>query len=195
MTGQSQTRDKRTKTTREVVATFFDAGALEQAVTALKAAGFGKNEISAVAGAHTVKEALSGHYQESDEQSGEPGAPKTAFVGRESVGDAVHAILGAFYFTGATVAAGALLATVGALASPVVTAVAAAVAVGGIGALTVQQIGKNEAEYLQEEIDRGHLLLFVRTANPARERQASEILKQHAGFEPHVLEIGVAAGS
>ena len=172
MAGQSQNTEQDPETIREVVATFFDAAALEKAVTALKAAGFEKGKISAVAGADTVKHALKGHYQEPDEQSSDPDAPQTAFVGRDSVGDAVHGILGGFFFTGTTVAAGALVATAGALASPLVTAIAAAAAVGGGGALAIQQIGKSEAERLQEEIDRGHLLLFVRTDNRAQERQA-----------------------
>lgn len=189
MTAETKAKQTTTEPVRQVVATFFEAEALEEAATALKSAGFGAEEISAVAGAHTVKQALAGHYMEPDEPADEPGAPETAFVGRKSVGDAVHGLLGGFFFTGATVAAGALVATAGALASPIVAAIAGAAAVGGVGAVAVTQIGKDEAEYLQEEIDRGHLLLFVRVKDDDQEAQARELLERHAGFEPHVIEV------
>ncbi|MDX1484553.1 MAG: hypothetical protein R3229_08735 [Alphaproteobacteria bacterium] len=189
MTTPSTAKQPTDETVRQVVATFFDAESLEQAVDALKAAGFGSEEISAVAGAQAVKQSLAGHYMEPGESKDEPGAPKTAFVGRESVGDAVHGILGAFFFTGATLAAGGLVATAGALASPVIAAIAGAAAVGGIGAVTAAQIDKSEAERLQEEIDRGHLLLFVRIGDSQQEREVLGILKGHEGFEPHVIEV------
>lgn len=183
------TTDAQTENVHEVVATFFDAPKLEKAVSDLIEAGFPEAQISMVAGEHTVGNTLGAHYRKAEEEHQEPGAPKTAFVAKESVGDAVHGLFGGFFFTGASVAAGAVVATAGALGSPIIAGLAAAAAVGGVGAVALNQIGKSEAEYLQEEIDRGHLLLFVRILDRNQEATATEIVQRHSGFEPHVIKV------
>jgi hypothetical protein len=183
------------ETVREAIGVLFDAKTLEEAIADLQASGFQHSEISVLAGQHTVRQSLGHIYDEINEDAAEPGAPRIAFVAKESVGDAVHAILGAFFFTGATVAAGAVVMTAGVLGTALMAAAAGAAAVGGVGALMAEMIGQSEAEYLEEEIDRGHLLLFVRTTDADREAKAVEILSKHSSFDPHVIELPNHRGS
>jgi hypothetical protein len=60
--------------------------------------------------------------------------------------------------------------------------VAAVVLVGGagglIGSVLAKLVGDRHAHYLQEQIDPGGLLLWVRTRNREGERRAAEILRK-----------------
>lgn len=174
---------------REAVGVFFEAGSMEEAIKDLRDNGFGHEEINLLASQYAVRQSLGHLYEEINADAGDPEGPRTAFVAKESVGDTVHAILGAVSFTGATVAAGAVVATAGALGTALMAAAAGAAAVGGIGALLAAIIGQSEAEHLEEEVDRGHLLLVVRTDDPERESRALEILSKHSSFEPHIIDV------
>jgi hypothetical protein len=174
---------------REAVGVFFDAKKLEEAITDLQSAGFEHSEISMLAGEETVKQSLGHIYTDINEDADDPGAPQTAFVAKEGVGDTVHGLLGAFFFTGATVAAGAVVATAGVFGTALIAATAGVAALVGIEGAMAALIGKSEAEYLHEEVDRGHLLLFVRTRDAARESKAVEVLSKHSGYNPHIIEI------
>jgi hypothetical protein len=174
---------------REAVCVFFDARRLEETIEELQSAGFKHSEISLLAGEHTVRQSLGHIYTEINEDADDTAAPQTAFVAKEGVGDAVHGILGAFFFTGATVAAGAVVATAGIFGTALMAATAGLAALVGIEAAMAALIGKSEAEFLHEEVDRGHLLLFVRTLDADREAKAVEILSKHSAFDPHIIEI------
>ena len=49
-----------------------------------------------------------------------------------------------------------------------------------------KRLGEHHAEYLQEQIVRGGLLLWVRTRDPASEKRAIEILKKHSADKVHL---------
>ena len=183
------TTELQEKQIQEVVAIFFDADSVERTVKDLLRYGIGKKQISVAAGEHAIRKILGDYYHEPTVDDAEPGAPKTAFVAKESVGDTVHGLFGGFFFTGTTLAAGALVATVGLLGSPLLTGIAAGAALGGIGAVSAAQADKNEAEYLREELDRGHLVLFVRLSGPEQEYQIFDILREHSAFEPHLIDV------
>ena len=44
-------------------------------------------------------------------------------------------------------------------------------------------IHESDADYLEEQVDEGHLLLFVRTRDAEREAKAVEILSKHCAFD------------
>jgi hypothetical protein len=50
-------------------------------------------------------------------------------------------------------------------------------------------IHKGDAEYLEEQIDDGRLLLFVRTAGADEERLALETLSKHDPLDTRMLTI------
>src|SRR5207244_4538012 len=76
------------------------------------------------------------------------------------------------------VAAGFTVATGG-----VAAAVAAAVAAGGVGAVGAmigRKLGQNETSFLDAQLARGGVLLWVRTPDRDTERRALEVLRRHA---------------
>jgi hypothetical protein len=78
-----------------------------------------------------------------------------------------------------------------ALAGGGLAAIAAAGAVGAgagglIGSVLAKWIGDHHAQYLQEQLDHGGLLLWARTWDAEDEKRAVEILSKHSGRDVHV---------
>src|SRR5690606_18369785 len=105
--------------------------------------------------------------------------PRMAFVRKKSIGDTVHAWAGALFFAGATTGAGAVVVSAGVLGGALLAAVSGAAAVGAVGAALALVIHQSDAEYLEQQVDEGHLLLFVRTHGEDEERRALDILSRH----------------
>ena len=113
----------------------------------------------------------------------------------EAVGDAQGGLVGALVYVGAAVAAGVFVAS-GATLMGIVTAVAIAGGAGGLlSSVLAKWLGEHHADYLQDQIDRGGLLLWVRTRHAADEHRAVEILKRHSGSEVHVHALPASLGN
>lgn len=173
-------------TVREAVGVFHDAKSFQAAVDELMSSGFDRSELSLVAGQSAVEEKLGHMYEKVEDLEDDPGVPSRAFAGVEAVGDAQGALIASLTYLGAVAATGAVVASGGALA----TVIGAAVASGGIGAaigtVLARIVGHNHAEYLQQQLDRGGILLWVRTRNPEREARATAILRKHSAHDVHV---------
>jgi hypothetical protein len=174
---------------REAVGIYFDAKHLENAVRDLHANGFAHDEIGMLAGKFTVQEKLGHLYQEVNADLASPNAPDVAFVGREAVGDTVHAVIGSLFFAGAAVAGGAVVASAGILGGALSAAVATTGVFSGVAALLGKIIIQSDVEYLEEQVDTGHLLLFVRVRNPEQENKALQILGRDAAYNPAVYTV------
>src|SRR3546814_10450965 len=89
-------------------------------------------------------------------------------------------------YVGAVAGAGAIVASGGTLAA-IIAATAVAGGTGGlIGSILAKWLGDHHARYLQEQIDHGGLLLWVRTWNAEDEGRAVAILKKHSSRDAHV---------
>jgi hypothetical protein len=174
---------------REAVGVFFDATHLKEAIADLLASGFGRDTLGLLAGEYTVQQSLGDVYARTNEFHDSPNAPATAFVKKESMGDTMHALAGGLFFAGSTAAMGALVASAAVLGGTLLLAVTGAVAVGSAGALLGTLIHQSDAEYLEQQVDEGHLLLFVRVKEPAEERRALDILSKHAGYDARIHEV------
>ncbi len=179
---------------REAVGVFDEAPALEAAIDELESAGFDRAEISLLAGEGAVSEKLGHKYRKIGELADDPKTPRTAFVSTESIGDAEGAVMGALLYVSAVAAAGAVVASGGTL----IPAIAAAAVAGGGGAaaggIFARMIGKHHADYLQKQLDRGGLLLWVRTRNTDHEARASKILRRHSAHDVHVHDLPASSG-
>jgi len=173
-------------TVREAVAVFQSTDALQDAIDDLLSSGFNRAELSLLAGEKAVEEKLHHAYQKVQELEDNPDTPKVAYVSTESVGDAEGALVGALVYVGAVVAAGAVVATGGTMAAALGAAVIAGGGGGLIGSAFAKMIGESHADYLQGELDRGGLLLWVRTWDAEHEARAVQILKKHSGQDVHV---------
>lgn len=174
------------ETVREAVAVIEDVESLEAAVEALKAAGFAPADISLLAGHATVERKLGRMYERVEELEDNPAAPRSAFVSSRSVERREKVVMGSMTTLPTLIAAGTVVASAGAVAAAIAgTAVTGAL----IGKVLAGWMDQRHAEWLEEQLERGGILLWVRTADAARERQALEILGQYAAHDIHLHEI------
>ncbi|WP_367197323.1 hypothetical protein [Amorphus sp. 3PC139-8] len=171
---------------REAVGVFDNAQALQEAVDELLSSGFDRSALSLLAAETAVEEKLGHKFQKIAELEDDPIVPRCSYISTESIGDAEGGLISGLMYIGATATAGAVVASGGTLAL-VISAAALAGGVGGLfGALLAGRLGKQHAEHLQEQLDHGGLLLWVRTWSSEDEARAGEILARHSGRDVHV---------
>jgi hypothetical protein len=176
---------------REAVAVFDDVGSMEAAVEDLRAAGFKDDDVSLLAGHDTVEAKLGHRYERVEELEDEPEAPRKAFVSLKNVRERESWVVSTLTYLPTLIAAGTVVASAGAVAAALTgTAVAGAT----IGTALAHWMDRRHAEWLQRQLDRGGILLWVRTPDEARERQALEVLTRYSAHDVHVHEIPAARG-
>jgi hypothetical protein len=178
---------------REAVGIFSGPADLQAAIDELLSSGFHRAELSLLASEHTVRQKLGRHYEKTSLLDDAPGVPRAAYVSTEAIGDAKGGLISGLGYVGAMAAAGAVVASGGTLSAALGAAAVAGATGGLIGAVLAKLVGDHHARHLQEHIERGGLLLWVRTRRPEDEARATEILARHSGTEVHVHELPVAA--
>lgn len=170
----------------EAVAVFDTADALYAAIDELQMAGFNRSEISMLADEKTVEEKLGDQFWRAERLTDEPDAPRVPYTSEESIGTAKGALLGVPAYIAAVVTAGALITPAGSMLTAIVGATVAGGAGAALGAMLARMFGQSHAEYLQNQIARGGLLLWVRTPTKDDEDKALEILRRCSGRDAHV---------
>lgn len=188
--GRTETNPENlTATVREVVAVFERADDYELALEELQSSGFDHADISLLATDAAVEEKLSHRYSRVEPMEDQPDVPRTAYVSTPDIGDARGAAIGGLTYIGATVAAGAVVASGGTLAAVVASAVASGGVGGLLGALIAKWIGDRHAKSIEEQLEAGGLLAWVRIRDDEHERRAMEILSHYTTHDVHVHEI------
>jgi hypothetical protein len=181
--------------TPEAVGIFHRNKDLQGAIDELLSSGFHRSELGLLASETAVREKLGGQFKSVSALADDPAVPRSDYVSPEAIGDAQGGLIGALVYVGAAAAAGAVVASGGTLAA-VITAVVLVGGTGGLlGSVLAKWLGDHHASYLQDQIDRGGLLLWVRTRHAAAEQRAVEILKRHSGDEVHVHALPAGAGT
>lgn len=178
-------------TSSEAVAVFEDAKTLQGAIDELLSSGFDRAELSLLACENAVQEKLGHAYEKVEELEDDASVPRAAYVSTESIGDAEGALVGGLMYVGATVAAGAVVATGGPLAAVIAAAAFAGGAGGLIGAMLAQLVGDQHAQRIHEQLDHGGLLLWVRTRDKDNETRATDILSKHSAHDVHIHPLSV----
>jgi len=174
---------------REAVGIFSETDDLQRAIDDLLAVGFQRTEFGLLAGEMTVKQQLGDFYTSINEFAGSTSAPNITFVHKESVGDTVHALLGNLYLVGGTTMVGGAVITAGILGGAMLPAAAGIVAVGAVGAIIGMVIHQSDAEYLEEHVNAGHLVFFVRLKDAGQEALARAILATHCNFDINDIKV------
>jgi len=187
-------QQRNVETVREAVGVFDSTESLVAAIDELQSSGFDRAEISLLASEHAVQEKLGHMYEKVSDLEDDSSAPRTAYVSTESIGDAKGGLIGGLMYIGAMVAAGSVVASGGTLGIAFLVASAAGGTGGLIGAILAEWIGKHHADFLQEQLDRGGLLLWVHTRDEAHEKRATKILSQHSAHDVHVHGRPATAG-
>ena len=186
-------REREPETIREAVGIFDGATDLQNAIDELLSSSFHRAELSLLASEHIVEEKLGRHYEKISLLDDDSSVPRAAYVSTEAIGDAKGGLIGGLGYVGAVAAAGAIVASGGTLAAALGAAALAGGAGGLIGSVLAKLVGDHHAHRLQEHIERGGLLLWVRTWKPEDEARAIEILAKHSGSHLHVHELPIVA--
>lgn len=174
---------------REVVGIFGNLASLQSAIDELLVSGFDRSEISLLQEDKVVR-ARKGS-ERSVELEDDNRAPRLHYIESESLSEGKAALIGVLAYIGFFVGAGALTASSGVFASPIVVGAV----VGGLaaiaGLLVAFLIGKRQARWARAQLERGGLLLWVRTWTEQRERQAMSLMEKHGGHHVHVHAVAV----
>ena len=178
--------DEASEVSREAVGIFHSSLGLQDAIDELLSSGFHRSELSLLASERAVEEKLGHRYSRVDVLADDPDVPRAAFVSTEAIGDAEGGIIGGLVYVGAVSAVGAVVATGGTLLAIIAGAALAGGAGGLIGSVLAKRLGEHHAQYLEEQIVRGGLLLWVRTRDPASEERAIAILRKYSADKVHI---------
>jgi hypothetical protein len=171
---------------REAVGVFSAVEQLTNAVDELERAGFERSQLGILATEETVQEELGELYQRTNEVHDPESEPAIAFVSRDAIGEAGESMRGGLYFVGISGVAGALVASSALLGGALIAAL------GGLAVGTI--IHQSDANELQQRVDEGHILLFVRLPHGEREQQAKDILARYSTTDVKVYQAPVTAG-
>lgn len=170
----------------EAVGVFDDVHDLDLAVEDLHEAGFAKDHVSLLASQDAVEKKLGHRYERVEDLEDDPAAPRKAYRTRESLGQAEDRLIGSLTYLPALLAAGTVVASSGVVAAAVT---GVAVAGAAIGTVLGHFMDKSHADWLQGQLERGGLLLWVRTETPEAEQKALEILRRHSAHDVHLHKI------
>lgn len=188
------TTDPYAESTHEAVGVFETADALQGAADELLSSGFDRADLSLLASEHAVEEKLGHLYRRVEELEDDPQAPRAAYVASDAFGEARGALISGLTFVGAVGAAGAMVAAGGALAGTIL----AAAALGGAGGLIGSTLGKllaqHHADSIHAQLEKGGLLLWVRTRDGDHETTAEGIMRKHGALDVHIHELSPQAG-
>lgn len=173
------------KTESEAVGLFHEAGALQDAIDELLVSGFGRETISLLASETAIEDKLHRHFRSVAELEDDPAVPRAAYVAPESIGDAQGGLIGGFTYLAGVPAAGFIAASGGTLIAIATAAVAAGAMGAAFGTLLSSALGQTMAARVQEHLDHGGLLIWVRTWNHDHEARALDILTKHGAVDVH----------
>jgi len=170
---------------REITGLFREERRLQTAVDELLVAGFDRSAFSLLADPRAVERDLGRGYANSAELEDELQAPRIHYAGRDSRIEGQWLIIGIPGYAGGVLSAGILAASgASALAVAIGTALIG-LGCAFIGVLVARYVGRHHSRYLQAQLARGGLLLWVRVKDAAQENLAGEILKRHAAEDVH----------
>lgn len=169
------------KTTKvcEVVGVLKNEANLENTIDHLLTSGFDQSEISLLATERSVVEKLGHRYNKLSSLEGNSAVPRIAYVASENLSVAKGALIGGFLYVGTFAVASVVLAMGWPLPFIVAGGFLGAVGGGLIGLALGQFVEANHADYLQEQLEHGGLLLWVRARDRERETKAMKIMKSH----------------
>jgi hypothetical protein len=163
-------------TIREAVAVFDDAEKLENAISELQSKGIDRSELSFLAH-DSPGVRLPGDVRRA---AVDPATPREPVVSDTDLrqgrvlGTGLAATIAAFAAAGLTVATG------GVGAATVIAAVAAAGGVGAASTLFGRKLADDQASFLDAQLARGGVLLWVRTRDAFSERTVLDVLRRYS---------------
>ena len=173
------TSNKMTNNVCEVVGVLNSEESLDSVIDHLLTSGFDQSEISLLATEKSVVEKLGHRYQKISSLEAEPTVPRKAYVAPENMSIAQGALVSGFLYVGAFAAASAVLALGGTIAMILAGGTLGATGGGLIGAVLGEFMEEKHAAYIQEQLEHGGLLIWVRARDQCHESEATRIMRLH----------------
>lgn len=174
---------------REAVGLFHDEQSLRSAADELMIGGFDRAYLSLLAGQRAIEKVLGRDFRRVDEVADDGATPRIGYVGSDSRIEAEGLAVGGLFYVGALAAAGAVVASGGTVLAALIAAGLAGGAGGLVGGLLARFLDRHHADYIQRQLDRGAIALWVRTEDAEHERRAVEILRRWSADGVHVHEL------
>ena len=174
---------------REAVGVFHDEKSLQAAVDALLIVGFDRSYLSLLAGQHSIEAKLGHRFEKVSELEDDPEVPTQAYIGTDSRTEGKGVLVGVLFYVGACAAAGAVVASGGTAAAALIAGAVAGGGGGLIGAAFARFLEQRHAHRLQEQLDRGGLVLWVRTPDEEAERRAIAALRANGADDVHMHDL------
>ena len=180
-----------TATIREAAGIFRSREALEVTIDELLVSGFERSDVDIMGDIDAVRSMLGSVFLPVEEIADQPNVPRRALVTRD---DQELTTIGAFqtlFTVGAFAAAMTIVATGGTFALALAGAAAAGTLSGTLGAAIANAIGKKHSDEIEDALQSGGIVLWVRVRTPELEERALEILRRHGaeGVRVHEIEI------
>ena len=175
---------------KEAVGIFDNNDKLQEAIDELSISGFERYEISVIGSESAMQQKFNVSYKDPKYLVDNPQTPRSINVSSEEVGVAEGAVISGGILAGvvaALIAAGGV-----AVPSTIPAAIIGATAGTALGGVMAQLIGNSHAKKLQQQIDAGGLVLWVRTHTLEKEKLASDILTKHEAKDVHIHSIKMA---
>ena len=183
---------KSAETTREAVGVFHDLAAFQDALDELTSSGFDRAEMSLLASQATVEEKLGHAYHRVSEIQADVKVPRAAYADDHSIAEARTGAIGGLAYIGAVAAAGVVVASGGGLAAAIAGAALAGGGGGLLGSIASRFIGQAHADNLQAQLDKGGLLLWVKTPGADDEKRALDVLRKHGAQDARIHDLPVS---
>ncbi len=172
---------------KEVVGLFSNTKDMQDAIRDLEGTAFPRQDISVMGSRAELDEvfgakAVNPYYamDNSDTPREAPARPEEKTIGSA-------ALVGGATYVGAMAAA----ITAGAVAFPAIITAAIIGGVSGasLGAILNKVLGDRATRHVQEQLEQGGLLLWVRTPDPIKESLAKQLMENRHATQVHVHEI------
>lgn len=171
---------------REVVGVFKTPEALQNAIDDLLSSGFDHSEVSLLAAPEEVDRKLGHRFNNVEELEDEAKAPRTFYIAPESIGNFQGTFISILVYIGAVATAGFAIATGSAMAKTILAVMLGGIAGAVIGVPLAILLWKHHTRYVEDQLKRGGLLVWVRAWNAEQERQAMQILSKNKGKNVHI---------
>ena len=180
MTGQ-----RHHTTDTEAVALFHDVKSLQAAIDELLTSGFDQGCLSVLGNEKAIEDKLGHSYGSTKDLEDNPNVPRATWVPDESI-VAEAACIGTPAYLSAIIGSLVVFASGGTLLGGVAIAAVAGGAGATVGTALAGIVGHEHAKHLNENLNLGGLLLWVRTRDVEAEKKALDVLRRHSGQDLHL---------
>ena len=170
----------------EVVGIFNSAQELNETVNELFTHGFEQSSLSVLANEDLVIQNLGKNYRKVDDIADDIQTARTSFYPEENISIAKGAIIGGLMYIGTIATSGIIIIGGGPLSVALTTAAAVAGTTTIIGVLLAKMIGKHHEEYIEKQLQKGGLLLWVHLKDKSQKNLVVKILQDNHARNVHL---------